>query len=132
MNGRILFPELIIAAILITGCHYRKGESFRWSETGDSVKYVIASSGSGRHIMKKVNRLVKIHRIRKDDCRVIFISDSSSLSGEKAILLFNSVLPDLRNDMLSKGFIGTFGSRQVVTYLVVSRSDLEKYFTHTD
>jgi hypothetical protein len=132
MKGRIIYLALLIMVLVIPGCHYRKGRSFTWSQTGDTVKYVIAASGSGRHILKKVNRLVRIHQVKKDDCQVIFVSDSASLVNARSLLLFNSVLPDIRNDMLSKGFLGTFTSRQIITYLVVTRSDLEKYFTPSD
>ena len=132
MNGRIIYLVILISVLLLPGCQYRKGKSFTWSETGDSVKYIIATSGYGKRVVKKVNRLVSIHEIKRDECRVIYVSDSACVGQTKSILLFNSVLPDLRKDMLSKGFIGTFGTRQKIIYLVVSAGDFKKYFTPTD
>ncbi len=46
--------------------------------------------------------------------------------------MFNSVLPNLKEDMLSKGFLGTFTTRQNITYLVVNQSEFEKYLTSSD
>jgi hypothetical protein len=132
MKGRIIYLALLIMVLIVPGCHYRKGKSFTWVQTGDTVKYLIAASGSGSHILKKVNHLVNMHQVKKDDCQVILVSDSASLANARCMLLFNSVLPDIRNDMLSKGFLGTFTSRQIITYLVVTRSDLDKYFTPSD
>jgi|WetSurMetagenome_2_1015567.scaffolds.fasta_scaffold837256_2 hypothetical protein len=132
MKIRMIYLLLLVLVIAFPGCHYRKGRAFTWSQTGDTVRYIIAASGSGKHVMNEMNGMVRRHRLRKDDCRVIFVSDSATLVHTRSLLLFNSVLPDLRKDMLSKGFFGTFTSRQIITYLVVTRSDLEKGFTPTD
>jgi hypothetical protein len=132
MVGRLAYLVLIFLLVVTAGCNYRKGASYTWSETGDTVKYIVVTAGSGRHILNKMNQRVRNHKLRDDECRIIFVSDSAGLSQGRGILLFNSVLPDIGDDMLSKGFIGTFVSRQVITYLLVSRNDFENYFTPSD
>ncbi len=128
MKARLACLSLLAMVLVYSGCQYRKGESFTWSGTADSVKYLILSSGSGKRIQEKLARLVWMHESKGDKCRVIFVSDSAGIYDSKSILLFNSVMPDVSKDMLTKGFIGTFSTRQNVTYLVVVRNDFEKNF----
>jgi hypothetical protein len=132
MNRGILYVIILVAILMLPGCQYRKGKSFTCSATGDTVRYLIAASGSGKHILEKISRQIRINKTRGNEFRIVYISDSSRINGNRSILLFNSELPDLRNDMLSKGFLGTFVTREVITYLVVTQSDFEKYFTPTD
>ena len=73
-----------------------------------------------------------MHEKKGDSCRIIYLSDSNAILKNKSILLFNSVLPDLKEDMLSKGFLGTFTTRQNITYLVVSQEEFDKYLTSSD
>jgi hypothetical protein len=123
---------LILLLILITGCQYRKGKAFTWSETGDSIQYLIIDAGSGKHITAKIEQLTRMHERKGDSCHVIYLSDSDAILKNKSILLFHSVLPDLKDDMLSKGFLGTFTTRQNITYLVVNQAELNKYLTSSD
>jgi hypothetical protein len=132
MKYGIVSIGLFLILILIPGCQYRKGKAFTWSETGDSIQYLIIDAGSGKHITAKIDQLTKMHERKGDSCRIIYLSDSESILKNKSILLFNSVLPDLKDDMLSKGFLGTFTTRQNITYLVVNQSEFEKYLTASD
>ena len=132
MKNGIVCVGLLLVFFLIPGCQYRKGKAFTWAETGDSVRYLIIDAGSGKHITAKIAQLTEMHESKGDRCRIVYLSDSNSIKINKSILLFNSVLPDLKDDMLSKGFIGTFTTRQDITYLVVCQTDIEKYLTSSD
>jgi hypothetical protein len=120
---------LFLLFFLIPGCQYRKGKAFTWNETGDSIQYLIADAGRGEHIMDKIAQLVEKHESKGDSCRVFYLGDSNAIRNDRSLILFNSVLPDLKEDMLSKGFLGTFTTRQNITYLVVSQQDFDKYLT---
>lgn len=122
----------LLVLILIPGCQYRKGKAFTWSETGDSIQYLIIDAGSGKHITAKIAQLTEMHERKGDSCHIIYLSDSDAILKNKSILLFHSVLPDLKEDMLSKGFLGTFTTRQNITYLVVNQSEIDKYLTSSD
>jgi hypothetical protein len=73
-----------------------------------------------------------MHEIKRDDCQIIYLSDSGAIRENRSILLFNSVLPDLKDDILSKGFLGTFTTKQNITYLVVTQAEIDKYLTSSD
>ena len=132
MKNGITCIGLLLMFFLIPGCQYRKGKAFTWAETGDSIQYLIIDAGSGKHITAKIAQLTEMHESRGDNCRIFYLSDSNAIQKNKSILLFNSVLPDLKDDMLSKGFIGTFTTRQNITYLVVNQAEFEKYLTSSD
>ena len=132
MKNGIVCLGLLLMIFLIPGCEYRKGKAFTWAETGDSVRYLIIDAGSGKHITARIAQLTEMHESKGDKCRIVYLSDSNAIKINKSILLFNSVLPDLKDDMLSKGFIGTFTTRQDITYLVVCQTDIEKYLTSSD
>jgi hypothetical protein len=132
MKGGIVCIGLLIMLFLIPGCQYRKGKAFTWVETGDSIRYLIIDAGSGKHITAKIAQLTQMHERKGDSCRVIYLSDPDAVLKKKSILLFNSVLPDLKDDMLSKGFLGTFTTRQNITYLVVNQAEVDKYLTSSD
>ena len=123
---------IVFMILLIPGCEYRKGKAFTWSETGDSIQYLVISAGSGKRITAKIAQLSKMHERKEDSCQFIYLSDPAVILKNKSILLFNSVLPDMKDDMLSKGFIGTFTTHQDITYLVVSRDEIDKYLTSSD
>ena len=132
MKNGIVCIGLLVMLFLIPGCQYRKGKAFTWSETGDSIQYLIIDAGSGKHITAKIAQLIKMHERKGDSCRIIYLSDSDAILKNKSILLFHSVLPDLKDDMLSKGFLGTFTTRQNITYLVVNQAEFDKYLTSSD
>lgn len=120
---RFLLPVGISGILLLSSCRYHKGDAYTWSGTADTVTYFLKSKG--RHVNDKLARLIWIHGNKGDDCTVVYLSDSADVEQRPSVLLFNSALPDLNDDMLKKGFMGTFASRQVITYLVVTRDDLE-------
>jgi hypothetical protein len=126
MKMRVVGIGFFLVIFLFPGCEFRKGKAFTWTETGDSIQYLIVDAGSGKHITNKIGQLVKMHEKKGDSCRIFYLSDSNSIQKNKSILLFNSVLPNLKDDMLSKGFLGTFTTQQNITYLVVSREDFYK------
>jgi hypothetical protein len=132
MKNGVICIGLLLVFILISGCQYRKGKAFTWSETGDSIQYLIIDSGSGKHIAARIAQLTQSHEKKGDNCRVIYLSDPDAILKKKSILLFNAVLPDLKDDMLSKGFFGTFTTRQKITYLVVNQEEINKYLTSSD
>jgi len=123
---------LVIMILLIPGCEYRKGKAFTWSETGDSIQYLVIDAGSGKHITAKIAQLSEMHERKGDSCKIFYLSDPGAILKNKSILLFNSVLPDMKEDMLSKGFLGTFTTHQDITYLVVNRDEINKYLTSSD
>ena len=123
---------LLIMLFLIPGCQYRKGKAFTWSGTGDSIQYLVIDAGSGKHISAKIAKLTKMHERRGDSCHVIYLGDPDAVLKKKSILLFNAVLPDLNDDMLTKGFFGTFTTRQIITYLVVNQAEIDKYLTSSN
>ena len=73
-----------------------------------------------------------MHERRGDNCHVIYLGDPDAILKKKSILLFNAVLPDLNDDMLSKGFFGTFTTKQNITYLVVNQTEIDKYLTSSN
>ncbi len=126
MHKTIVLFSLILA-LLLTGCEYRKGTAFTWKETGDSVRYIVIATGHGKALSEKVKKLTLEHESRGDTCQTILLSGPPENDMSRQILLFNSALPHLNDDMLSKGFMGTFATKQKITYLVVSEKDIEKF-----
>jgi hypothetical protein len=118
--------------ILSPGCQYRKGKAYTWPGTGDSIQYFILDAGSGKHIGDKIVQLTQLHGGKGDSCQFIYLGEQEDILRNHSLLLFNSVLPDFKEDMLSKGFMGTFSTRQNITYLVVNQAEAEKYLTSSD
>jgi hypothetical protein len=127
MKNGIVCIGVLFLLILISGCQYRKGKAYTWTETGDSIQYLIIDAGSGKHITAKIAKLTNMHERKGDSCKVIYLSDPDAVLKKKSVLLFNSKLPDLNDDMLSKGFLGTFTTRQNITYLVVNQAEIKKF-----
>jgi hypothetical protein len=119
---------LIFILVALSACEYRKGDAYTYTGTGDTVKYFVIASGSGKHIAKRIAYLREMHIMKNDDCSILYVSDSIRIPGHKSILLFNSVLPEVKDDMLTKGMLGTFGTKQIITYLAVTREDFDRYF----
>ena len=94
----------------------------------DSLTYIILDKGKGENIVSKAFKLKLQHETKENDCRIEFVSDSATLCTGKGVLLFNTVLPDIENDMLTKGYFGAFTTRQHVIYLLVSYTDFERLF----
>jgi hypothetical protein len=130
MTNNVLYwgvPLLLILCIVL-GCEYKKGEKVVSGLPGDTMQYLIVSKGQGEKIMAKARKLKKKSEIKGDLCTIKLITDSVSLKNTRAILLFRSVLPNIKDDMLTKGFFGTFTSKQEITYVLVSYEDFKKAF----
>jgi len=125
-----LFLVIILMAVL-SGCTYQKGDRYTSLLPGDSLTYLILAKGSGEKLAEKVSNLKFNHESRGNSCEVKYVRDSSSLIDQKTILLFHSSVPDMEEDILSKGFIGTFASRQEVIYLLISEQELIQHFRKT-
>lgn len=119
---------LLTAGIFISGCSYKKGDAYFYNEQGDTLKFIVRSKGSGKAILKKVDRLREVHQNRKDEYKFVFLSDSLEVIGNKAVLLSHSEMPDYEEDMLTKGYLGAFGTKEVVIYMIVTAPDLERHF----
>jgi hypothetical protein len=120
---------LIIAVIIIlSGCKYRKGDSYTTARYGDSLNFVIMTAGKGLNVSKKAAKLKYQYELKGDICQIKYLSDSITLNSQRGILLFHSALPEMENDMLTGGFISTFASKQDVICLLVADQDFEKFF----
>ena len=121
---RIVFPLLIV----ISGCRYNKGDMYFSKLPGDELRYVVAARGSGEKLVEKAGTMKLFHESKGNVCTVTYLTDSISLRNQKGILLFNSMLPEIKEDILSKGYFGTFTSKQQVKLLLVSYKDFDLYF----
>jgi len=130
--GRTIAWIAVGIIMLLSGCKYRKGDAYTYSGTADTLKFFMLASGSGRRISDKISDLRVKHILKDDDCRIVYVSDSAMISGQRSVLLFNSVLPDIVDDMLSKGIMGAFGTKQVITYLVVTQDDFQRFFQRAE
>lgn len=121
----------IILLLLLTGiscCHYSKGDQYVSTHSGDSVNYLIMDQGKGMKLAVKANREQLEHAYKGNACEVIYLTDSNEFITQKGILLFHIFLPNMKEDMLTKGYFGTFTSKQQATYVLVSMKDFEKHF----
>ncbi len=128
----LLFFMVLLIMVMQSACKYSKGSRYNSVIPGDSLQYLILDKGQGGKISKKAAALKFKHEYKGDICEIKYISDSAELSVQKGVLLFNTALPDIENDILTKGFFGTFVSKQVVVYVLVSYPDFEKYFKETE
>jgi hypothetical protein len=129
MVRAFVFSILIATCMVICwSCNYSRGEKYRSLIAGDSLNYLILAKGKGYKISEKMARLKYKHEVRGNSCQVRYLTDSVLLRDQKALLLVYTDMPDIENDLLTKGFIGTFSSRQEVTYIIVSRQEFENYF----
>lgn len=122
---RIVLPVSLAGLLVLSSCRFRKGDAYTWQGTADTVTYFVRVSN--RHVNHKLEKLKWVHGNKGDDFKVVYLSDSAKIEGNPSVLLFSSALPELSKDMLEKGFMGTFASRQVITYLVVTREDLPRH-----
>ena len=121
----------IIMLLLLTGIscsHYKKGDKYVSIRSADSVSYLIMDQGKGMKLAKKANREQMEQAYKGNVCKVVYLTDSTEFITQKGILLFHIFLPNMEEDMLTKGYFGTFTSRQQATYVLVSREDIEKHF----
>jgi hypothetical protein len=118
--------------ILACSCKYQRGDLFlSKNQQQDSMLYVVALKGQGNKISEKAGMLKQQHEMKGNACVIKYFTDSTKLVTMEGVMLFNSYLPEIKQDMLSKGYFGTFTSKQHVTYLLVSYEDLDKSFIKT-
>lgn len=128
-NTTILLLIIMSILLCMQGCaHYHKGDAFRYEQGGDTLRVIVRKAGGGEKILKQISKMTQVHISREDDFRFIYLTDSADLPGHKTVLLFNSQMPDYDNDFLSKGYLGAFGTKEIVTYMVVTEDDFHRYF----
>jgi len=119
----------LLLILLIAGCgEYSRGDRYLANFSGDSLMYVIAAKGSGEKISQIASQMKIQHETQGNSCVVKYLTDSSSLHEKKGLLLLNSSLPNIEEDFLTKGFFGQFTSKQIVSYLLVSYEEVDKFF----
>jgi hypothetical protein len=123
---------LVTGILLVTGCKYKKGDMYTSSLTGDSLIYMILDQGSGESMSLKAAAMKLQHEVKGNSCQVRYISDSAILKNEKGLLLINTSLPNIKDDMLSKGYFGTLTSKQQVMLLLLSDKDFDQHFRKTE
>jgi len=128
MIQRLFLILFLLVIVILSGCKYKKGDLYTSTLSGDSLDYVIMAKGSGEGVSIIASNQKLRHEYKGNRCQIKYLSDSATLNDQKGILLFNSTLPDIKNDMLTKGFFGTFTSKQNVSFLLISYQDFERYF----
>ncbi|HLO59377.1 MAG TPA: hypothetical protein VK179_11590 [Bacteroidales bacterium] len=119
---------LTVFFILLASCgKYHKGDTYTLLE-GDSLIYVIGAKGHGEKLSRKVQERKVKYELKGDSCRVTYLTDSVKMNELKALMLINTTLPKMQDDMLTKGFFGTLTSKQVVSIMLVSVEDFNRYF----
>ena len=126
-NSLLLFLMAVI--LCMQSCTYRKGDAYQYTQAGDNLRFIVKKAGSGQKIIREVSKLTVIHTNRNDDYRFIYLTDSSALAGHKTLLLFHTEMPDFEEDFLEKGYLGAFGTKEIVTYMIVTAEDLNLYFS---
>lgn len=129
MKSTLFLIALLLLLTSISCSNYKKGDKYISVHSGDSVSYLIMDRGKGLKLAGRANREQLEHAYKGNVCEVVYLTDSTEFITQKGILLFHTVLPNVEEDMLTKGYFGTFTSRQFVTYKLVSREDFEKHFT---
>jgi len=120
---------LMITAMLPSACgKYRRGELYYSEVSGDSLNYVVQNTGKGTSILTRVRDLEIMHIKRNDEVNVLVVNDSAAVADGKALLMVHTEMPNYEDDMLSKGYMGAFGSKVIAQYVVISFEDFGKYF----
>lgn len=128
---RLVFLSVALVFIICSCNKHHKGDMFTSTVTGDSQQYIILKKGSGERLLDAAKLKKMQSNARGDSCEIKYLTDTMKLSDQKGLLLFNTQLPDIKNDFLEKGFFGTFSSKQVITLILVSEGDLGRYFKKT-
>lgn len=129
MKSTLCLIALLLLLTSISCSHYKKGDKYDSVHPDDSVSYLIMDRGKGKKLAGKANREQLQHAYKGNVCEVVYLTDSTEFITGKGILLFHTVLPNVEEDMLTKGYFGTFTSKQQATYMLVSREDFQKHFT---
>jgi len=122
----------LLLIIILSGCKYNKGDMYTSALTGDGLNYLIMAKGSGEKISQKASDQKLNYEYKGSSCQIKYLTDSAKLNSQKGILLVNVTLPNIEDDMLTKGYIGTLSSKQQVILLLVSDEDFERYFRKTE
>jgi hypothetical protein len=130
MKHWLFFLFLSALIIAMTGCKYRKGEIYTMKD--DSHIYAIMAKGTGKSISRKLLKYEAKNNKKGNLVSIYYLTDSASVQDQKCILMFNSVMPDVDKDFLTKGFFGAMASKQVITFFVVSDQEFAKYFVSKD
>jgi hypothetical protein len=128
MKSTLCLIALLMLLASISCSHYKKGDKYNSVHPDDSVSYLIMDRGKGMKLAGKANREQLEHAYKGNVCEVVYLTDSTEFITQKGILLFHTVLPNVEEDMLTKGYFGTFTSKQEVKYVLVSKEDFEKLF----
>ena len=119
---------LLVILIIISSCTYKKGEIYTTDLTGDSLHFVLMDKGAGTKIARKAARLKMSNEVRGNNCIIHYVTDSTRLMEEKGILFFSASMPNIDEDILTKGYFGAFTSKQDIIILLVSYEDLDQNF----
>jgi hypothetical protein len=128
MNHFRSLLALCCFALILTGCRYKKGDMYTSDVSGDSLNYVLTAKGSGDRLAKKTYWLKQKLEIKGNSCLVIYMGDSSAFLKQYGFILTNISLPNIKDDMLEKGFFGTLSSKQNVIYILATEEELKKDF----
>jgi len=123
---------LFFGIFIIPACSYKKGDSYQYIQSGDTIRFIIRKSANGRKIQDQISRLRVVHTSRNDEYKFVYLSDSLDIIDQKAVLLSHSEMPDYEDDLLTKGYLGAFGTKEIVTYMIVTTKDFDKYFYPPD
>jgi|GEM_PF-2872077 hypothetical protein len=119
---------LMFMILFLNACQYKKGDMYVSTSQTDSLQYLILDRGKGKNLSEKAAQLKLRHEYKGNVCQVKYLSDSAAFENQKGLLLFNAALPNIDNDILTKGFFGSFTTKEIVVYVLVSYPDLEKNF----
>lgn len=128
MKSTLFRIAVMLLLVSISCSHYKKGDKYISVHFADSVSYLIMDRGKGIKLAGRANREQLEHLYKGNVCEVVYLTDSTEFITGKGILLFHTMLPNVEDDMLTKGYFGTFTSKQEVTYVLVSKEDFEKQF----
>jgi hypothetical protein len=128
MKSFFFLVTVLLVLTDISCSSYKKGDKYTSVHSGDSLNYLILDQGKGVKLALKANREQREHAYKGNLCEVVYLTDSAEFITRKGVLLIHTVLPNVEDDMLTKGYFGTFTSKQQVIYKLVSREDFEKHF----
>lgn len=116
--------SLILLSIMASGCKYHRGNRFVSRQADDSLVYVLQERARGEKLLEKVTRMTLYQESKGNTCDVRYAVDTVALKDQKGFLLLNITLPNVEEDMLTKGYFGALASRQHVIMLVLNEETL--------
>lgn len=82
-KNKIWLLILLLGILFIPACSYRKGETYHFIESGDTIRFILRKSANGKKIQNKINKLRIIHTNRNDEYKVVYISDTLDIIHQK-------------------------------------------------